>query len=350
MFIRTDENIRGPAREPRITMTDDTGHDNDDASYLENDVRESDSGTGGIDKDGFSLSRRAIIASLGAAGLLAGASGNAAAASGDHIGESWSGQPGTGVGLSVNLKEGGQGLRGIAGSNTDNKNDIGVKGETYSTKGIGLVGVAPASSGQAIGLKGRVDSPDAQGLKGQVFTTDPGNGDAIYGESYSESGTAIRGRSRSSGTTYGVVGEVDSSNGFGLYTPDDAKIDGNLQVQGTKNFVQTVDTASGPKDVHYTAVEAGDPMTEHTGNGEMEDGHALIELPTHFDMVTSDDQPVAVQVTPYAEEKVHPQVVEKSPRYISVEDFGDGPDDYEFSYTVKGVREGFEDQEIVRDT
>jgi hypothetical protein len=81
----------------------------------------------------------------------------------------------------------------------------------------------------------------------------------------------------------------------------------------------------------------------------MEDGHALIELPPHFDMVTSDAEPIAVQVTPHAEEKVHPQVVEKSTRYVSVEDFSDGPDDYSFSYTVKGVRDGFEDKEIVRD-
>ena len=29
-----------------------------------------------------------------------------------------------------------------------------------------------------------------------------------------------------SGTTYGVLGRVDSPSGYGLYTPDDAKVDG----------------------------------------------------------------------------------------------------------------------------
>ena len=175
----------------------------------------------------------------------------------------------------------------------------------------------------------------------------------------------MRGIAFGSGTTYAVRGEVDSSDGYGLYTPDDAKIDGNLevggtvnntlnvdsdlQVTGTKNFVQAVDTTAGTKNVHYTSIEAGEVRTEHTGVAEMEDGHALIELPEHFDMVTTDEEPIAVQVTAHAEEKVHPQVVEKSTRYVSVEDFGDGPDDYSFSYTVKGIRAGFTDEDVVRD-
>ena len=29
-----------------------------------------------------------------------------------------------------------------------------------------------------------------------------------------------------SGTTYGVLGQVDSSDGYGLYSPDDVKIEG----------------------------------------------------------------------------------------------------------------------------
>ncbi|QCC51735.1 hypothetical protein [Halapricum salinum] len=126
-------------------------------------------------------------------------------------------------------------------------------------------------------------------------------------------------------------------------------VNSDLQVTGTKNFVQAVDTTAGTKNVHYTSIEAGEVRTEHTGVAEMEDGHALIELPEHFDMVTSDEEPIAVQVTAHAEERVHPQVVEKSTRFVSVEDFGDGPADYSFSYTVKGVRAGYEDEEVVRD-
>jgi hypothetical protein len=273
-------------------------------------------------------------------------------------------------------------------------------------------------------LKGRVDTPDGTALKGEVFTTDPGSGVAVRGDTFSDSGTAIKGRARSSGTTYGVVGEVDSSNGYGLYTPDDAKVDGttelatlsgsltggspvdtlagdnlsisggqlnasgsgsslwnddnaddllepdssynginvptgtvqndfqvdgNLQVSGTKEFVQAVDGTTGPMHVSYTAVEAGRARTEVDDVADMEDGHAVIDLPDHFGMVTSEEEDLVVQVTPYAKESVNPQVTHRSTEQIVVEDTGDGPKDYAFAYTVKGVRAGFEDKEVLKD-
>lgn len=67
-------------------------------------------------------------------------------------------------------------------------------------------------------------------------------------------------------------------------------------------------------------------------------------------MVTSQDEPLSVQVTPQATEKVHPQVVERSTDRIVIEDFSEGPDNYQVSYTVKGVRQGFEQSDIIQDT
>jgi len=311
------------------------------------------------------LTRRGALAGITGLGLLGLSSQSAAAATGDHIGESWSGNPSSDLGIKVNNKGSGYGIIGIAGQNSDGATDIGLFGISYSTKGKGLFGHNRSNSGDTKGLVGRVDSPDGVGLQARSTATGTGNSLAIEARQQAKDGTAIKARSFSSGTTYGIWGEVDSSDGYGLYTPNDAKIDGDLevggsvqdtlnvnsdlQVTGTKNFVQAVDTTAGTKNVHYTSIEAGEVRTEHTGVAEMEDGHALIELPEHFDMVTSDEEPLAVQVTANAEEKVHPQVVDKSTRYVSVEDFSDGPDDYSFSYTVKGVRAGFEDEEVVRD-
>jgi len=64
---------------------------------------------------------------------------------------------------------------------------------------------------------------------------------------------------------------------------------------------------------------------------------AEIELPDHFDMVTSDDEPLVVQTTPYG----------GSPGLKIVED-PDGQGGYEFAYTVKGTREGYADKQVVR--
>lgn len=300
------------------------------------------------------VSRRAALAGLGLVGLL-GTTSTASAASGDHLGEEWEGQSGRNFGLRVDKRDSGYALHGISGNDTNDTTDIGVQGETYSNQGIALNGHAKANNGLTRGLQGRTDSPDGWGVSARATSSTSGNSKAINAVNFATAGVGIDSRVSGSGETIAVQGRVDSSSGFGLYTPDAAKVDGKLEVggdlavTGTKDFVQAVDTTAGPKNIHYTAIEAGESMTEHTGVAEMEDGHALIELPEHFDMVTSDAEPIAVQVTPHAEEKVHPQVVEKSARYISVEDFGDGPDEYGFSYTVKGVRDGFEDKEIVRD-
>jgi len=280
------------------------------------------------------------MAVLAGAGILS-ASGTASAANTDHshLDEAWTGDPGK------------RGILVHTGSNTPKA----IEGASNADNARAFVGYATSSTGYTRGFQGRVDSPKGIGVFGTA-KANSGFAKGVEGRTAASGGTGVVGNATSeSGTTTGVKGKVNSPDGYGLYTPDDAKVDqtlevgGDLQVSGTKNFVQTVDTTGGPKQVAYTAVEAGEPRTETTDVAEMDAGRAEIELPEHFDMVTSEEEPLSVQVTPYAKDQVHPQVVETSTEQIVVEDFGDGPQDYTFSYTVKGVREGFEDQEIVRD-
>jgi len=124
-------------------------------------------------------------------------------------------------------------------------------------------------------------------------------------------------------------------------------VDGDFDVTGNKNFAQTVDTDDGEREVVYTATEAPTPRTEASGVAELEDGRAEIELPDHFAWVTSDDDPLVVQTTPYG----HGDglvVVERSPDRLVVEDRSGGGD-YEFAYTVKGTRDGHGDKRVVRE-
>jgi len=124
-------------------------------------------------------------------------------------------------------------------------------------------------------------------------------------------------------------------------------LSGDLVADGTKNFVQSVDTDDGEREVVYTASEAPTPHTELSGVAELEDGRAAVELPDHFGWVTDDDEPIVVQITPYGGES-GTRVVERSTDRIVVEDL-EGEGDYEFAYTVKGTREGQADKEVVRD-
>jgi len=153
-----------------------------------------------------------------------------------------------------------------------------------------------------------------------------------------------------SGTAYGLYAYADSSNpdSYAVYSNGDLKVSGDLQASGTKNFVQTVDTDDGPKEVAYTAVEADRAQTETTGVAELDEGRAVIDLPDHFELVTSGEEDLVVQLTPYAVDVPGLAVTERSTDRVVVES-RDGSGDFEFSYTVRGVREGYEDDEVVTD-
>ena len=122
----------------------------------------------------------------------------------------------------------------------------------------------------------------------------------------------------------------------------DLEVDGDLYVTGTKHFVHAVDSPQGPTNVVYTAVEAAQPRTQVTGVIELVDNRVEIILPDHFQAVTSTDVPLSIQLTPYAQVPVQPQVVEWDHTRVVVADFGDSACEYSIAYTITGVRDGFE--------
>lgn len=318
-----------------------------------------------------SLTRRSTLAGITGLGLLGLASGSASAQSSDYF-QSDTGNPNIAgilsstwnvdaikaetrsdadeVTTAIRAIADAQDARGmVINARNGDGNTFGVFSAVESADGDGIFARNFASSGQARGLVGRTDSTDGIALDG-VAATQTGQNTGLRGVTNSDQGTGVLGQANaSSGTNYGVRGTVNSPDGYSLFGEGDAKIEGDLEVTGTKHFVQAVETPKGTKEVSYTAVESGTPRTETSDVAEMSDGRAEIDLPEHFEMVTSEDEPLNVQITPYAKEKVQPQVVEHAPDHIVVEDFSETTEDYTFAYTVKGTREGFEDEEIVRD-
>lgn len=312
------------------------------------------------DDGGLNISRRGAMTGLAGIGALGiGATGTAAAETGTSaIISDGSGQAvyadntaGSGKAYGVNARSksaDGIALRGIA---TDSGSGLtkGVEGETFAERGRGVLGISRSSSGPAYGVYGISESSDGIGLFGRA-KSDTGQTSGLRGLADSPNGKGVSGfNNAASGTTIGVYGSTNSSDGYGLYSGNNAKVEGNLEVTGTKNFVQAVETPSGQKEVTYNAVEAGRVRTEATGTVEIDDGRVEVELPDHFSMVTSEDEEISVHLTPHAETKAHPQVVECTTEQLIVEDFSGEADEYSLSYTVKGIREGFEDKEIVGD-
>ena len=91
------------------------------------------------------------------------------------------------------------------------------------------------------------------------LVTDGGEENAkVVGESEETDGTGVLGRATEEGETYGVRGEVESTDGYGFYTPDDARIGGTV----TGDTHWTVEIADEDDSDRAGAVVAGHPDNE----------------------------------------------------------------------------------------
>ncbi|MFA6215375.1 MAG: hypothetical protein WC768_02315 [Patescibacteria group bacterium] len=123
-------------------------------------------------------------------------------------------------------------------------------------------------------------------------------------------------------------------------------IPGNLQVGGTKNFVQ--DHPTDPtKQILYYSLEGGESGTYTRGSGQLANGEATINLPEHFSLVTS-DQKITVQITPTAETSGL-YVASKNNKQIKVKELANGKSNVTFDYLVQGERKGHENAPVIVD-
>jgi len=100
-------------------------------------------------------------------------------------------------------------------------------------------GINTSSSGPAWGVRGDTSSEnsDAYGVKGNANSTSSSASPKGVGGETDASGDGAAGvegvAAASSGVIYGVKGETNSSDGYGLYTPDDASVGGSVSVSKT---------------------------------------------------------------------------------------------------------------------
>ena len=101
---------------------------------------------------------------------------------------------------------------------------------------------------------------------------DGGERRKIVGEIGEEDAIGVHGKATGDGETYGVKGEVDSEDGYGLYTPDDVKVDGAV---GTDNELEVY--VGNDKEFELeqaTRIFSGSPAElEFVANGNVIFGH-----------------------------------------------------------------------------
>jgi len=119
---------------------------------------------------------------------------------------------------------------------------------------------------------------------------------------------------------------------------------GNLNVYGVKRFIE-----SHPSDPHkqiaYVSLEGPEAGTYIRGTAELVNGEAIVTLPEHFSMVTSEEG-LTVQLTPVGE-WLQLYVLEKSTTKLVIRE-AQGKSG-KFDYLVQGVRKGYENYQPVEE-
>ena len=95
----------------------------------------------------------------------------------------------------------------------------------------------------------------------------------------------------------------------------------------------------------YVSLEGGEAGTYIRGNGKLEEGKAVIDLPEHFGLVTSEDG-LSIQLTPrgqwlqlYAAQLTTSQLIVQEAQGKSGE----------FDYFIQGLRKGHEHHEVIQE-
>lgn len=129
------------------------------------------------------------------------------------------------------------GVRGISAG------DDGVFGLSYASGAAGVYGESKESSGSSTnGVRGiaRSDADGTAGVKGESFAT--------------------------SGATYGVYGSANSADGYGLYSADDARVDGSVSVGslGAEVTLGTTQTLTSTSEIVRFDTVVTDDLNEYS--------------------------------------------------------------------------------------
>jgi len=165
--------------------------------------------------------------SLGIGALLPGYAFTVAVTSGDAIAGSTSASGKSGV---YGEADQGVGVAGIATASTGKSE--GVLGEAGSPEGFGVWGDNESPSGEAVGVYGSSSSSSGYGVFGYAIYTS-GTTIGVYGLDGSNGGIGVEGQaSASSGSTIGVYGKTISDAGIGVEGKATSTTGSTVGVQG----------------------------------------------------------------------------------------------------------------------
>lgn len=130
-----------------------------------------------------------------------------------------------------------------------------------------------------------------------------------------------------------------------LHVVGNIRVEGHIFKDGGTCYFIEEHPQDSTKEIVYACLEGPEAGTYIRGTAQLVNGEAVVNLPEHFSLVTSDEG-LTVQLTPVGE-WLQLYVVEKGTEQIVVRE-ANGKNG-EFDYLVQGVRKGYEDYQVIRD-
>ena len=205
------------------------------------------------------------------------------------------------------------GVGTIGYATATNGQAIGVQGQSDSPQGRGVFGWATAATGETYGVWGRSDSTDGIGVSGHATLTSGattgvlGRSDAaddsaagvyalaaatsrittgVWGivQSNADGAAAVYGlTTQQSGFIIGCFGATDSADGYGVFAH------GDMGTDGTKQFVIDHPLDPANKLLHHYSTEGPEPYNTYRGNVTLNSsGEADVALPPYFAAINTD--------------------------------------------------------------
>ena len=115
---------------------------------------------------------------------------------------------------------------------------------------------------------------------------------------------------------------------------------GDIECSGSKNWIHNLDNKS---EAVYTSQESPQVRAVYEGKAEV-DGETKVELPSHYSKTVSDEKPMLRSTATVQGKLAYAAVIEKTDDYIVL----DSSEPAIVNYRVTGVREGYEDKQVVR--
>jgi hypothetical protein len=188
--------------------------------------------------------------------------------------------------------------------------------------GVDATGLSGGTGKESAGVRG--ESKTHFGVLGLSQTVDQDA--AVSGQLLNSSGSTI--------VVSGALGTVQGGHNYGVYST------GDFGGTGAKFFVEPHPT-DATKVIRYVALEGPEAGTYFRGRARLSHGSAVIPVPESFRLVSAEEG-LTVQITPIGE-----------PVTIAVTEIGldqivvQAARDVEFFYTVNGVRQTFQDLEVI---